>query len=103
MNGPDLSSVATPELVSVTGIGGPSWPSPRPDDAPEPAPAKDTPDAEIAIADTLVRVHAMFHVDPETKRVQVSVVDEQGRLIRMIPPESVSEMLAAMSAYPTRP
>ena len=103
MNGPDLSSVATPELITATGISRPGWPSPRPGDAPDAAPANDTPDAEIAIADTLVRVHAMFHVDPETKRVQVSVVDDQGRLIRMIPPDSVSEMMAAMSAYPTRP
>ena len=102
MNGSDLSSAAIPELVPLTGISGPSSPRMR-TAVPVDAEAADaTPDAEIAIANTFVRVHAMFHVDPHTKKVHVSVVDEHGKVVRLIPPESVSEMLAAMAAYPTR-
>ena len=38
-------------------------------------------------------------VDPSTKEMIVSVVDEAGRLVRMIPPDSVAKMIAAMAAY----
>jgi hypothetical protein len=107
MNGPDLSTAPIPELVSLTGTGGSARPVARtaeradPTEPAAPFQPTGTPDAEIAIADTLVRVHAMFHVDPETNRIRVSVVDEHGKVVRLIPPESVAEMLAAMAAYPT--
>ena len=102
MNGSDVSPAAVQELVPLTGIGGPTRSATRPSGPTAPPPAEHAPDAEIAIANSIVRVHAMFHVDPETRRVQVSVVDEDGKLVRLIPPESVSEMLAAMAAYPAR-
>jgi hypothetical protein len=101
MNGSDLSTAAISELVPMTGTGTSSRPGPRTADRGASAPVNAAPDAEIAIADTLVRVHAMFQVDPKTNKVRVSVVDENGKLVRLIPPESVSEMLAAMAAYPT--
>jgi hypothetical protein len=57
------------------------------------------PDAAIDTSAGIVQVYAVFAVDPQTKRVRVSVVDAQGRLIRMIPPENVGEMIAAMASY----
>lgn len=49
-----------------------------------------------------VRVYAIFSIDPATNELQVRVVDETGRLIRTIPPETVAAMLAAMAAYAGR-
>jgi FlaG protein len=105
MNGSDLSTAAIPEPVPLPGTGGPVRPSGAARESAttnDPNPLDRRPDVEIAIADTMVRVHAMFHVDPKTNTVHVSVVDEHGKVVRLIPPESVSEMLAAMAAYPTR-
>ena len=102
MNGSDLSTAAIPELVPATGIGAPARSAPPAAEPRSSADVDGTPDAEIAIGATMVRVHAMFHVDPDTRRVQVSVVDENGHLIRLIPPDSVAQMLSAMAAYPTR-
>lgn len=55
------------------------------------------PDVTIGLGSSELRVYAVFDVDPETKKVRVKVVDDTGRLIRMIPPESVAAMLAAMA------
>jgi hypothetical protein len=57
------------------------------------------PDVTVSADDGLVRVHAVFQVDPDTNEMSVSVVDEAGRLVRMIPPDSVAKMIAAMAAY----
>jgi hypothetical protein len=57
------------------------------------------PDAEITVDTSTVRVYAHFEVDPETKEMKVSVVDEAGRLIRLIPADSVRQMIAAMASY----
>ncbi len=57
------------------------------------------PDAAVRTAAGFVQVYAVFAIDPQTKRVRVSVVDDQGHLIRMIPPENVGEMIAAMASY----
>jgi len=105
MNAPDLSTAALAELAPVTGTGGPARPGTTPGRPAVVDPelrSDEAPDAEIAIGDTLVRVHAMFQVDPTTKEVHVSVVDDRGRLIRMIPPDSVAQMLAAMASYANR-
>ncbi len=58
------------------------------------------PDVAYRSEDGFVRVYAIFSVDPETHEVHISVVDETGRLIRTIPPESVGEMVRSMGAYP---
>jgi uncharacterized FlaG/YvyC family protein len=50
----------------------------------------------------LVRVYAIFSFDPESNEIHVRIVDEQGRLIRTIPPATVAQMLAAMGAYAGR-
>ena len=102
MSSADLSTAAVQDLIPMTGIIVPGNLAHPGAASPAHAPG-DQPDAEIAIDGTLVRVHAMFHVDPKTNRVQVSVVDDRGRLIRMIPPESVAQMLEAMAAYPSSP
>jgi hypothetical protein len=57
------------------------------------------PDVAVAADNGIVRVHAVFQIDPSTKEMSVSVVDEAGRLVRMIPPDSVAKMIAAMAAY----
>ncbi len=57
------------------------------------------PDVAIGSGAGALKIYAIFAVDPDTNEVRVRVVDESGRLIRMIPPESVGEMIAAMSGY----
>jgi hypothetical protein len=57
------------------------------------------PDVSVRTEAGLVRVHAVFQMDPSTRELSVSVVDEAGRLIRTIPSESVSRMIAAMATY----
>ena len=43
--------------------------------------------------------YAVFQVDPESRQLQVIVVDSQGRVLRAIPPRSVAEMLDTMNRY----
>ena len=57
------------------------------------------PDVAVSTTAGMVRVHAVFQVDPTTREMTVSVVDEAGKLVRMIPPDSVAQMIAAMAAY----
>ena len=105
MNGPDATLAALPELVPLSGPArsrttsattSVAWPNVV-------VPADAQADAEIRIDDRMVRVHALFQVDPRTQEIHVSVVDDEGHLIRLIPPDSVAQMLRAMAAYPTAP
>jgi hypothetical protein len=57
------------------------------------------PDVAVSTVEGMVRVHAVFQLDPMTKEMTVSVVDEAGKLVRLIPPDSVAKMIAAMAAY----
>lgn len=57
------------------------------------------PDVAILAGPTLVRMYAVFDVDPTSRDLSVRVMDDSGRLVRLIPPESVSQMLAAMARY----
>jgi hypothetical protein len=57
------------------------------------------PDVAIQTNAGLVRFYAVFEVDPGTQEVRVRVISEAGQLIRIIPPASVREMLAAMGGY----
>ena len=59
-------------------------------------------DAALDLELGFVRVYAIFTFEPGTNEVRVRVVDETGRLIRTIPPESVAAMIAAMRAYAGR-
>lgn len=57
------------------------------------------PDASVQTAAGVVSVHAVFQFDAKTRKVSVAIVNADGQLVRMIPPESVSAMITAMSAY----
>jgi len=57
------------------------------------------PDVRIDGADGPVSVYAVFSVDTETHEVRVAVIDELGRLVRMIPAKSVADMLRTMASY----
>ena len=57
------------------------------------------PDVAVGSGPEAVKVYAIFAVDPDTNRMRVRVVDDTGRLIRMIPAESVAKMIAAMTGY----
>jgi hypothetical protein len=57
------------------------------------------PDVSVDADAGMVRVHAVFEIDPRTRELSVSVVDEAGRLVRLIPADSVAKMIAAMAAY----
>jgi hypothetical protein len=57
------------------------------------------PDVKIKTEQGNVSLHAVYQQDPVTKEMTVSLVDESGRLIRMIPPDSVAKMISAMTAY----
>ncbi len=71
----------------------------------EPAPEPDRfarragPDVAIKTSQGVSQVYAVFSVDPESKQLHVAVVDSEGRVIRLIPPESVAEMIASMGRY----
>ena len=57
------------------------------------------PDVAVQTDKGLVRVHAIFQVDPTTRQLTVSMIDKASQVIRMIPSDSVSRMIAAMSTY----
>jgi hypothetical protein len=57
------------------------------------------PDVSVKTASGVVSVHAVFQLDAKTRHVSVAIVNEEGQLVRMIPPESVSRMIAAMAMY----
>jgi hypothetical protein len=57
------------------------------------------PDAAVQTANGVVSVHAVFQLDDKTHELTVAIVDQNGQLIRMIPPHSVARMIAAMAMY----
>lgn len=57
------------------------------------------PDASVQTDNGPVNVHVVFQLDDKTHELSVAIVNQDGQLIRMIPPESVSRMIAAMAAY----
>ncbi|HEX7590550.1 MAG TPA: hypothetical protein VF375_01225 [Candidatus Limnocylindrales bacterium] len=69
------------------------------------APARDQfakqagPDVSFKGPDGLTEAYAVFQIDPESKQLQVMVVDSDGRILRAIPPRSVNQMIETMSRY----
>jgi redox-sensitive bicupin YhaK (pirin superfamily) len=57
------------------------------------------PDASVQTAGGVVSVHAVFQLDAKTRELSVAIVNEDGQLVRMIPPDSVARMIAAMATY----
>jgi hypothetical protein len=43
--------------------------------------------------------YAVFQIDPASRKLSVTVVDEHGQVIRTIPPQSVSQMMESMGRY----
>jgi hypothetical protein len=105
LNGPQSLTADAPEPMPVRPVappvqlpGLPGSPG-SPGQAATPASG---PDVEIAVNDAMLRVFAVFQVDPVTHEMHVSVVDEAGRLVRLIPPDSVAQMINEMAAYSRR-
>ena len=57
------------------------------------------PDVSFKGPDGLTEAYAVFQIDPESKQLQVMVVDAQGQVLRVIPPRSVSQMIESMDRY----
>jgi hypothetical protein len=57
------------------------------------------PDAAVHTAGGVMSVHAVFQLDAKTRELTVAIVNEDGQLVRLIPPESVSRMITAMAMY----
>jgi len=57
------------------------------------------PDVSFKGPDGLTEAYAVFQIDPESKRLQVTVVDAQGQILRVIPPRSVTQMMESMGRY----
>jgi hypothetical protein len=57
------------------------------------------PDAAVQTAGGTMSVHAVFQLDAKTRQLTVAIVNEDGQLVRLIPPESVSRMITAMATY----
>lgn len=56
------------------------------------------PDVRVNGSGGPVAMFAVFTVNPETDEVQVAVFDDRG-LVRLIPPESVFQMVTMMRSY----
>jgi hypothetical protein len=57
------------------------------------------PDVSFKGPDGLTEAYAVFQIDPESKQLQVMVVDSTGRILRAIPPRSVNQMIESMGRY----
>jgi hypothetical protein len=57
------------------------------------------PDVSYKGPEGMTEAYAVFQIDPESKRLQVTVVDGRGQVVRVIPPRSVSQMIESMSRY----
>jgi hypothetical protein len=57
------------------------------------------PDVSFKGPDGPTDAYAVFQIDPESKRLRVTVVDGNGQVLRVIPPRSVSEMMESMGRY----
>jgi hypothetical protein len=91
-----------PTVLVTSGIA----PAAIPQVAPQPAAAqrdgfakKAGPDVSFKGPDGLTEAYAVFQIDPESKQLQVMVVDAKGQILRMIPPKSVLQMMDSMSRY----
>ena len=57
------------------------------------------PDVSFKGPDGLTEAYAVFQINPESKQLQVIVVDSQGQVLRVIPPTSVNQMMESMGRY----
>jgi hypothetical protein len=98
--------MATNDLLQTalvaTGTAPAAFPQLSPQQA---APPKDRfakqagPDVSFKGPNGLTEAYAVFQVDPDSKQLKVMVVDSQGQVLRIIPPDSVNEMIQSMGRY----
>jgi hypothetical protein len=98
--------MATNDLLPMALVATGTAPAAIPQLAPAPvAPQKDRfakqagPDVSFKGPDGLTEAYAVFQIDPESKQLQVMVVDAKGQVLRVIPPRSVSQMMESMGRY----
>jgi hypothetical protein len=98
--------MATNDLLQTALVATGTAPAAFPQLAPAPAGApKDRfarqagPDVSFKGPDGLTEAYAVFQIDPQSKQLQVMVVDAQGQILRVIPPRSVSQMMESMGRY----
>jgi hypothetical protein len=101
LNGLQPLTAGTPVPIPVP-VGAPVLQTRLPGDPGHVALPAGAPDVEVEVSNAMVRVFAVFQVDPETHEMHVSVVDDAGRLVRLIPPDSVAQMISEMAAYSRR-
>jgi len=95
----------TNDLLPAALVSTGSVPAARPQVATKATPHQDAyasqagPDVSFNGPDGVTEAYAVFQIDPESKQLQVVVVDSQGQVLRMIPSKSVSEMMDSMSRY----
>jgi hypothetical protein len=82
--------------ITTIGSAGVAMPSGPASSAPV---VRTTPSAEGSSSYGLSRYYAVFDVDPLTREVSLTVVDESGQVLRTIPPSTVAEMLASLRRY----
>lgn len=98
--------MATNDLLPTALVATGTAPAAIPQLSPTPvAPQKDRfakeagPDVSFKGPDGLTEAYAVFQIDPESKQLQVMVVDSSGQVLRVIPPRSVSQMIQSMNSY----
>ena len=57
------------------------------------------PDVSYKGPEGMTQAYAVFQIDPSSKKLQVTVVDGEGRVLRVIPPRSVLQMIESMNSY----
>jgi hypothetical protein len=82
----------------VTGLAATDVASPSSSDWQDPFSARAGADVSYRNLST----YAVFRYNAEKHTTQVAVYSEEGRLVRLIPPGSVAEMVSAMSSYRPR-
>ncbi len=103
---PYVTQMATNDLLPTALVATGTAPAAVPQLAPaQVAPQRDRfakqagPDVSFKGPDGLTEAYAVFQIDPQSKQLQVTVVDSKGQVLRVIPPRSVSQMMETMGRY----
>jgi hypothetical protein len=97
--------MATNDLLPTALVTTGTAPAAIPQFTPQPVGGKDLfakqagPDVSFKGPNGPTEAYAVFQIDPQSKRLQVMVVDGEGQVLRVIPPRSVAEMIESMSRY----
>ncbi len=102
---PHVPTMATTDAIPTAVLSSAAAAAVMPKLIHEAAPAPDRfarragPDVSIKTSDGMTQVYAVFSVDPESKELRVALVDDEGRVLRTIPPSSVAQMIQSMGRY----